>query len=91
MLAMGRALMSKPRLLLIDEASLGLSPKLTQTVFEVVDQINGDGTTVVIVEQNIGVLPYADQALVMQKGTITFDGRGRELEKSGDLRQALLG
>jgi branched-chain amino acid transport system ATP-binding protein len=91
MLAIGRALMSKPRLLLIDEASLGLSPKLTQTVFEVVDQINGDGTTVVIVEQNVGVLPYADQALVMQKGTITFDGRGRELEESGDLRVAYLG
>jgi branched-chain amino acid transport system ATP-binding protein len=91
MLAIGRALMSKPRLLLIDEASLGLSPKLTQTVFQVVDQINGDGTTVVIVEQNIGVLPYADQALVMQKGTITFDGRGEELEKSGDLRVAYLG
>jgi branched-chain amino acid transport system ATP-binding protein len=91
MLAIGRALMSKPRLLLIDEASLGLSPKLTQTVFEVVDQINDDGTTVVIVEQNIGVLPYADQALVMQKGTITFDGRGSELEKSGDLRVAYLG
>jgi len=91
MLAIGRALMSKPRLLLIDEASLGLSPKLTQTVFEVVDQINGDGTTVIIVEQNIGVLPYADQALVMQKGTITYDGRGSDLEKSGELRQALLG
>jgi branched-chain amino acid transport system ATP-binding protein len=91
MLAIGRALMSKPRLLLIDEASLGLSPKLTQTVFEVVSQINDDGTTVVIVEQNIGVLPYADQALVMQKGTITFDGRGAELEKSGDLRAAYLG
>jgi branched-chain amino acid transport system ATP-binding protein len=91
MLAIGRALMSKPRLLLIDEASLGLSPKLTQTVFQVVSQINDDGTTVVIVEQNIGVLPYADQALVMQKGTITFDGRGEELEKSGDLRKAYLG
>ena len=91
MLAIGRALMSKPRLLLIDEASLGLSPKLTQTVFEVVDQINDDGTTVVIVEQNVGVLPYADQALVMQKGTITFDGRGEELQKSGDLRAAYLG
>ena len=91
MLAIGRALMSKPRLLLIDEASLGLSPKLTETVFQVVDQINGDGTTVVIVEQNIGVLPYADQALVMQKGTITFDGRGAELEKSGNLRAAYLG
>jgi len=91
MLAIGRALMSKPRLLLIDEASLGLSPKLTQTVFQVVDQINDDGTTVVIVEQNIGVLPYADQALVMQKGTITFDGRGEELERTGDLRSAYLG
>ena len=91
MLAIGRALMSKPRLLLIDEASLGLSPKLTETVFQVVDQINDDGTTVVIVEQNVGVLPYADQALVMQKGTITFDGRGAELEKSGDLRAAYLG
>ena len=91
MLAIGRALMSKPRLLLIDEASLGLSPKLTQTVFQVVDQINDDGTTVVIVEQNVGVLPYADQALVMQKGTITFDGRGRELQETGDLRAAYLG
>ena len=91
MLAIGRALMSKPRLLLIDEASLGLSPKLTQTVFQVVDQINDDGTTVVIVEQNVGVLPYADQALVMQKGTITFDGRGKELEETGDLRAAYLG
>jgi branched-chain amino acid transport system ATP-binding protein len=91
MLAIGRALMSKPRLLLIDEASLGLSPKLTQTVFQVVDQINDDGTTVDIVEQNIGVLPYADQALVMQKGTITFDGRGSELAETGDLRTAYLG
>jgi branched-chain amino acid transport system ATP-binding protein len=91
MLAIGRALMSRPRLLLIDEASLGLSPKLTQTVFQVVDQINDDGTTVVIVEQNVGVLPFADQALVMQKGTITFDGRGAELERSGDLRAAYLG
>ena len=91
MLAIGRALMSKPRLLLIDEASLGLSPKLTETVFHVVDQINNDGTTVVIVEQNVGVLPYADQALVMQKGTITFDGRGAELEQSGNLRAAYLG
>jgi branched-chain amino acid transport system ATP-binding protein len=91
MLAIGRALMSRPRLLLIDEASLGLSPKLTQTVFEVVDQINDDGTTVVIVEQNVGVLPYADQALVMQKGTITFDGRGAQLAETGDLRAAYLG
>ena len=91
MLAIGRALMSQPRLLMIDEASLGLSPKLAQTVFEVVSQINDDGTTVIIVEQNVGVLPYADQALIMEKGAITYDGRGADLERSGDLRKTYLG
>jgi branched-chain amino acid transport system ATP-binding protein len=91
MLAIGRAIMSRPRILMIDEASLGLSPKLAQTVFQVVSQINDDGTTVVIVEQNVGVLPYADQALIMEKGTITYDGRGDELAKSGDLRKTYLG
>ena len=91
MLAIGRAMMSRPRLLLIDEASLGLSPKLAQTVFEVVSQINDDGTTVIIVEQNIGVLPYADQALIMEKGELTFNGSGEELERSGDLRRSYLG
>ncbi|MCU1692519.1 MAG: livF 8 [Frankiales bacterium] len=91
MLAIGRAIMSRPRLLMIDEASLGLSPKLAQTVFQVVSQINDDGTTVIIVEQNVGVLPYADQALIMEKGTLTFDGRGSELEESGELRTTYLG
>ncbi len=91
MLAIGRALMSRPRLMLIDEASLGLSPKLAQTVFEVVSQINDAGTTVIIIEQNVGVLPYADQALIMEKGTLTFDGRGADLERSGDLRKTYLG
>jgi branched-chain amino acid transport system ATP-binding protein len=91
MLAIGRAVMSRPRVLLIDEASLGLSPKLAQTVFQVVSKINEDGTTVLIVEQNVGVLPYADQALIMEKGTLTYDGRGAELEKSGDLRKTYLG
>jgi branched-chain amino acid transport system ATP-binding protein len=91
MLAIGRALMSKPRLMLIDEASLGLSPKLAQTVFQVVSQINDAGTTVIIVEQNVGVLPYADQALIMEKGTLTFDGSGAELERTGELRKTYLG
>ncbi len=91
MLAIGRALMSKPRLLMIDEASLGLSPKLAQTVFEVVSQINDSGTTVIMVEQNVGVLPYADQALIMEKGALTFDGRGEELERSGELQRTYLG
>ncbi len=91
MLAIGRAIMSRPRLLMIDEASLGLSPKLAQTVFEVVAQINRDGTTVIIVEQNVGVLPYADQALIMEKGTLTYDGTGAELERTGELRKTYLG
>jgi branched-chain amino acid transport system ATP-binding protein len=91
MLAIGRAIMCRPRLLMIDEASLGLSPKLAQTVFEVVSQINDDGTTVIIVEQNVGVLSYADQALIMEKGTLTYDGSGTELERSGELRRTYLG
>ena len=91
MLAIGRAMMSRPRLLLIDEASLGLAPKLAQTVFEVVSQINDDGTTVIMVEQNGGVLPYADQALIMEKGALRYDGPGRDLEESGDLRKTYLG
>jgi branched-chain amino acid transport system ATP-binding protein len=91
MLAIGRALMSRPRLLLVDEASLGLSPKLAELVFQIVKQINTDGTTVIMVEQNVGVLPYADRALVMEKGVITFDGTGAELERSGNLRKTYLG
>jgi branched-chain amino acid transport system ATP-binding protein len=90
MLAIGRALMSGPRLLLIDEASLGLSPALAKTVFEVVGRINDDGVTVMIVEQNVGVLPYADRAIVLEKGTIAFSGVGDEI-RDADLRRRYLG
>jgi branched-chain amino acid transport system ATP-binding protein len=90
MLAIGRALMSNPRLLLIDEASLGLSPALAKVVFQVVKRINDDGVTVVIVEQNVGVLPYADRALVMEKGTLIFSGVGDEI-RNANLRQSYLG
>ena len=91
MLAIGRALMSRPTLLVVDEASLGLSPKLATTVFQVVRQIADDGTTVVIVEQNVGILPFADRALVMEKGTLTYDGSAAELAASGTLRTTYLG
>ena len=90
MLAIGRALMSRPRLLLIDEASLGLSPTLAKTVFEVVRRINEDGVTVLIVEQNVGVLPYADRALIMEKGTLVYTGVGDEI-RSANLRETYLG
>ena len=90
MLAIGRALMSKPRLLLIDEASLGLSPALAKIVFQVVERINDDGVTVIIVEQNVGVLPYADRALIMEKGTLIFSGVGDEI-RSANLRESYLG
>jgi branched-chain amino acid transport system ATP-binding protein len=90
MLAIGRALMSRPKLLLIDEASLGLSPALAKIVFQVVKRINDDGVTVVIVEQNVGVLPYADRALIMEKGTLIFSGVGDEI-RNANLRETYLG
>jgi branched-chain amino acid transport system ATP-binding protein len=90
MLAIGRALMSKPKLLLIDEASLGLSPALAKTVFQVVKRINEAGVTVVIVEQNVGVLPYADRVLIMEKGTLIFSGVGDEIQDA-NLRESYLG
>ena len=90
MLAIGRAIMSKPKLLLIDEASLGLSPALAKTVFQVVSRINDNGVTVVIVEQNVGVLPYADRALIMEKGTLVYQGVGDEI-RNANLRETYLG
>ena len=91
MLAIARGLMARPKLLLIDEASLGLSPKLTQTVFDVVRRINEDGTTVLIVEQNAGVLRIASRAFVMEKGTLVYRGSGEEILDHSEIRQAYLG
>ena len=90
MLAVGRALMSKPRLLLIDEASLGLSPTLARTVWEVTSRIKADGTTVLMVEQNAGALPFADRALIMEKGTLVHTAVGDEI-RNVNLREAYLG
>ena len=91
MLAIARGLMARPKLLLIDEASLGLSPKLTQTVFQVVQRINEDGVTVMMVEQNAGVLGIADRAFVMEKGTLIFRGKGEEILNNEEIREAYLG
>src|SRR5918999_4990694 len=90
MLAIARGLMAGPRLLLIDEASLGLSPVLTETVFDVVKRINADGTTVVLVEQNVGALRHADRALVMEKGQLVYQGQGEEIRDSTRLRETYL-
>jgi branched-chain amino acid transport system ATP-binding protein len=91
MLAIARGLMGRPKVLLIDEASLGLSPKLTETVFEVVKRINGDGTTVFMVEQNAGVLAIADRVFVMEKGAIVYSGHGDDILDHSDIRKAYLG
>jgi branched-chain amino acid transport system ATP-binding protein len=91
MLAIARGLMANPRLLLVDEASLGLSPKLTQQVFQAAKMINGEGVTVLLVEQNAGVLEIANRAYIMQKGRIEYEGSGAEILKKGELRKAYLG
>jgi branched-chain amino acid transport system ATP-binding protein len=91
MLAIARGLMSRPKLLLIDEASLGLAPNLTKTVFEIVHRINSDGTTVFMVEQNAGALAIATRAFVMEKGTIVYSGAGRDILDHSEIRQAYLG
>lgn len=91
MLAIARGLMARPKLLLIDESSLGLSPKLTETVFEVVKRINEDGTTVFMVEQNAGVLNIADRAFVMEKGTLIYSGSAAEGLDYAKIQEAYLG
>ena len=90
MLAVGRALMSSPRLLMIDEASMGLSPTLARTVWDATARIARDGTTVLMVEQNAGALPYADRALLMEKGTLAHQVVGEEI-RNVNLRDAYLG
>ena len=91
MLAIARGLMASPKLLLVDEASLGLSPKLAQQVFNAAKMINGEGVTVLLVEQNAGVLKIADRAYIMNKGRIEYEGAGSDILNQTDLRKAYLG
>jgi branched-chain amino acid transport system ATP-binding protein len=92
MLAIGRALMSGPRLLLIDEPSLGLSPQLVDTVFDGLANLNRGGASILLVEQNMMLaLELATRAYVMQSGRIALQGTAKEIGASDQVRQAYLG
>ena len=92
MLAMGRALMSHPKLLMLDEPSMGLSPLLVDQVFEIIKDINKSGTTVLLVEQNAGkALAISDRTYVLETGQIVLSGSGAELASSEEVRKAYLG
>lgn len=92
MLAIGRALMAKPKMLLMDEPSMGLAPIIINQVFEIIRQINQGGTTVLLVEQNANkALKIADYAYVMEHGEITFQGTSEEVRNSAHIIEAFLG
>ena len=92
MLAMGRALMSRPKLLLLDEPSMGLAPLLIKEIFSIIVDINKTGTTVLLVEQNANMaLSIANRAYVLETGRITISGDAKELAASEDIRKAYLG
>lgn len=92
MLAMGRALMSKPDLLMLDEPSMGLAPILVQEIFDIIKELNEAGTTILLVEQNANMaLSIADRAYVLEIGTIKKTGTGAELLVDDDVRKAYLG
>jgi len=92
MLAMGRALMAKPRLLLLDEPSMGLAPQFIQQIFRIITEINNQGTTVLLVEQNAQqALSRAHRAYVLETGRITKSGTGRELLADTAIKEAYLG
>lgn len=92
MLAVGRALMSKPKLLMMDEPSLGLAPLVVKSIFEIIKEINRSGVNVLLIEQNAkAALEISDYAYVMEIGKITLEGPGRELLGNDQVRKAYLG
>ena len=89
---MGRALMSKPRLLLMDEPSMGLAPILVERSFEIIQQVNAAGVAMLVVEQNANVsLSIADRGYVLSTGRIVLEGKAADLLQDDDLRRAYLG
>ena len=92
MLAIGRALMSHPKLLMLDEPSMGLAPILVEQIFDIIRQLHAEGTTILLVEQNAQMaLSVADRAYVMETGKITLSGTGAELAASDEVKKAYLG
>ena len=92
MLAMGRALMSKPRLLLLDEPSMGLAPIFIQEIFNIIQEIQKQGTTVLLIEQNANkALAIADRGYVLETGKVVLSGTGQELLESEEVKKAYLG
>jgi branched-chain amino acid transport system ATP-binding protein len=92
MLAMARALMSRPRLLLLDEPSLGLAPLVVHTIFEAIDEIRGEGTTILLVEQNANAaLHHSDRAYVLETGRIVMEGDSKQLAEDPRVKEAYLG
>lgn len=92
MLAMGRAMMSHPRLLMLDEPSMGLSPLLVDQVFDIIKHFHQIGTTILLVEQNASKsLSISDRAYVLENGAIAYSGTGKELAENDDIKKAYLG
>lgn len=92
MLAMGRGLMIHPRLLMLDEPSMGLAPILVEQIFDIIRELRESGTTILLVEQNAGMaLDLADRAYVLETGKITLSGTGAELSQSDEVKRAYLG
>ncbi len=92
MLAMSRALMSNPKLLMLDEPSMGLAPILVDQIFDIIKELHAAGTTILLVEQNASkALEIADRAYVLETGAITLSGTGAELASSDEVRKAYLG
>jgi len=92
MLAMGRGLMANPKLLMLDEPSMGLAPVVVETIFEIIEKLNSDGITILLVEQNANLaLSIADRGYVLETGEIKLTGTGKELLANEDVRKAYLG
>jgi len=92
MLAIGRALMAKPRLLLLDEPSLGIAPILVRTIYEAIDAINREGMTILVVEQNAHLaLKHSHRAYVLETGRVVMEGSSREIANDPKVKEAYLG